>query len=541
MTERLPVSEPPQDRRLSEPAGRDHQPAWGWGPRGLWVLLALVLLLRVLTLGLYPLTDTTEARYAEMARKMLESGNWLTPMFDVGVPFWGKPPLSFWLSALPMALGGVGEFTARLGPLIAALGTLTLFWHWPRSVAHRDTQQTATTTRANNAIAISASIVFLSTPLGFIASAAVMTDMAMVAGTSLSMVAFWRAWTSAHGARGVWPWLFFAGQAIGLLAKGPVAVVLTGVALSLFLLIGVWRQGLASTLQHLWRALPWLRGLALTALLVLPWYLLAEQAWPGFLRYFIVGEHWYRFTQSGWKGDLYGVAHAQPKGRIWLFALIATLPWALAALWWALKRWRQNVARAAAFTSPGERDYLLCWAVAPCVFFTLSGNILPAYALPGLPAFALLVATLWNAAADAPHPSAASARLQVIGTGLAALLTPLAFTALVLLAPERFDAFSDKALLRGVPPAQVVYLVQRPASGVFYSRGQARLVAPSAGAPPPVLPDAVPQALTDPGVQRLILPHRQLANWQAALQANGWTELARNSQMAAFGRQRPSP
>jgi hypothetical protein len=87
----------------------------------------------------------------------------------------------------------------------------------------------------------------------------------------------------------------------------------------------------------------------------------------------------------------------------------------------------------------------------------------------------------------------------------------------------------------------VVYLVQRPASGVFYSRGQARLVAPSAGAPPPVLPDAVVQALTDPGVQRLILPHRQLANWQAALQANGWTELARNSQMAAFGRQRPSP
>ena len=107
MTERLPVSEPPQDRRPSEPAGRDRQPAWGWGPRGLWVLLALVLLLRVLTLGLYPLTDTTEARYAEMARKMLESGNWLTPMFDVGVPFWGKPPLSFWLSALPMALGGV--------------------------------------------------------------------------------------------------------------------------------------------------------------------------------------------------------------------------------------------------------------------------------------------------------------------------------------------------------------------------------------------------------------------------------------------------
>lgn len=531
----------------------------------LWVLLALVLLLRMLTLGLYPLTDTTEARYAEMARKMIESGNWLTPMFDVGVPFWGKPPLSFWLSALPMALGGVGEFTARLGPLIAALVTLLLFWHWPRSVAHRDTQPTATTTRANNAIAISAAIVFLSTPLGFIASAAVMTDMAMVAGTSLSMVAFWRAWTSAHGARGVWPWLFFAGQAIGLLAKGPVAVVLTGVALCLFLLVCSWRQDLATPLQHLWRKLPWLRGLALTALLVLPWYLLAEQASPGFLRYFIVGEHWYRFTQSGWKGDLYGVAHAQPKGRIWLFALIATLPWALAGLYWALRRWRSGAtdntattpitpltpitpmspmtpsAPMAAFHTPGERHYLLCWAVAPCLFFTMSGNILPAYALPGLPAFALLVAGLWTAAADAPHRTPASTRRLVIGTGLAALLAPLAFTVLVLLAPERFDAFSDKALLHGAPPERVVYLVQRPASGVFYTRGQARLVLAADGKRPLALPDPLPSILTDPNVQRLILPHRELANWQAVLEANGWTELNRNSQMAAFGRQRASP
>ena len=49
MTERLPVSEPPQDRRPSEPAGRDRKPAWAWGPRGLWVLLALVLLLRAIS------------------------------------------------------------------------------------------------------------------------------------------------------------------------------------------------------------------------------------------------------------------------------------------------------------------------------------------------------------------------------------------------------------------------------------------------------------------------------------------------------------
>ena len=58
-----------------------------------WFVVAVVAL-RMLTLGAYPLMDTTESRYAEIARKMLETGDWLTPQFDYGVPFWGKPPLS---------------------------------------------------------------------------------------------------------------------------------------------------------------------------------------------------------------------------------------------------------------------------------------------------------------------------------------------------------------------------------------------------------------------------------------------------------------
>lgn len=47
----------------------------------------------------FPLFDTTESRYAEIARKMLETGNWVTLQQDYGVPFWAKPPLSIWLSA----------------------------------------------------------------------------------------------------------------------------------------------------------------------------------------------------------------------------------------------------------------------------------------------------------------------------------------------------------------------------------------------------------------------------------------------------------
>ena len=86
-----------------------------------WLVLALIVaaFIRLATLGAYPLTDNTEARYAEIAREMLISGNWITPQLD-GIKFWAKPPLSFWITAGTMSLFGVNEFAARLSPLLVS-------------------------------------------------------------------------------------------------------------------------------------------------------------------------------------------------------------------------------------------------------------------------------------------------------------------------------------------------------------------------------------------------------------------------------------
>ena len=94
----------------------------------LWGVLTFACMTRLLTLGAYPLTDTTEARYGEIARKMLETGQWLVPQIDYGVPFWGKPPLSFWLTAMSYKLFGITEFAARLPSLLLGIAVCALVY-----------------------------------------------------------------------------------------------------------------------------------------------------------------------------------------------------------------------------------------------------------------------------------------------------------------------------------------------------------------------------------------------------------------------------
>ena len=82
--------------------------------RSFWALV----ILRGFLNAVIPLMDKTEARYAEIARIMAETQNWIVLQIDYGIPFWAKPPLSSWASALSISLFDASAFFVRLPYLI---------------------------------------------------------------------------------------------------------------------------------------------------------------------------------------------------------------------------------------------------------------------------------------------------------------------------------------------------------------------------------------------------------------------------------------
>tara|TARA_R110001606_G_scaffold382156_1_gene543766 strand:+ start:13113 stop:14543 length:1431 start_codon:yes stop_codon:yes gene_type:complete len=411
----------------------------------LLILLISCLALRFISLSLYPLMDTTEARYGEMARIMFETGNWITPMFDYNVPFWGKPPIFTWLSSLGFNLFGVNEFAARVPHLIVGLAVIWLVYklakdHFQSSV-----------------MGIFSASILASTVSFIVLSGAVMTDTALTFSIALSMISFWQAWSNKGK---IWGYLFFIGLALGMLSKGPLAIVLIGISLTIWLTPnGRWKR--------LWNILPWGYGTLLFLVITVPWYAIAEYKTPGFLDYFIVGEHIKRFIVSGWQGDLYGSAHERTRGTIWVYALASMLPWSPLIIWQWIRSIRDD--KDVEESSDGFGTFLLFWMLSPMILFSFSGNILASYVMPALPAMALLLAHLHK---QRPLQN----WLYKVG-----FITP--FLLIALISVLHFDLIPNRsenkilAVWKQQPEAtqsDLFYLHKRPFSGQYYSSGKAK-------------------------------------------------------------------
>jgi 4-amino-4-deoxy-L-arabinose transferase-like glycosyltransferase len=128
--------------------------------------------------------------------------------------------------------------------------------------------------------------------------------------------------------------------------------------------------------------------------IALPWYIWAEVRTPGFLNYFIIGEHFERYLIPGWEGDLYGAGRGGARGIIWAYYILGLFPWLFYLLYKLFnKSFRQNLL-SKKMVKDEKLLYILLWIIAPLVFFTFSGNVLSAYVLHVLLPSAIILAYL---------------------------------------------------------------------------------------------------------------------------------------------------
>ena len=344
----------------TSPVGATGWPAWTASAPKVLALLAFWLLC---TAWLRPLLLPDEGRYGEVARQMW-MGDGLVPVLN-GVPFFHKPPLTYWVDMLGMSMFGPTAFSVRLGPALGAWLMGAALW---------------LTLRREQGIGPAgvALVVLATTPFFFIGGQYANHDM-LVAGTITSAVlCFYRA--LVDGAP-VPRWLLagwaFCGLAV--LSKGLIGVVLPAIVIGPWLLAqGRWRDMLR-LLNPL--------GLLIFAAVALPWMLAMQQRFPDFFDYFIVEQHFRRFAGTTFN-------NLQPRYfYLWVLPLL-TLPWAPWAVASVARLWADAKAEGRAIDWRWT-GLLIWWALVVLVFFSLPASKLVGYIMPALaPVCALLALPL---------------------------------------------------------------------------------------------------------------------------------------------------
>jgi len=330
--------------------------AYGSQPsmRLLGLLMTVLLALWIARLGAAPLFDVDEGAFAEATRELIVGHDWGSTTLN-GVDRFDKPILIYWLQAISLKTFGVNEFAARLPSALAAF-----FWclalgqfAWRRYGAQ---------------VAIAATGI-MATALGpMLIGRAATADSLLNLLLTLSTLDLWR---HLETGRAVARRRAFAWIGLGLLAKGPVALLVPAAAAGLWLLTGRDRSRL---LRLVGDPLAWALMVAIAA----PWY--AYAVWRhgmAFIDGFLLHHNLQRFTGSleGHAGSLFYYVELLP-------ALM--MPWTplLVPIAWNLRqRWSEPLGR-----------FLLGWLGFVLVFFSLSGTKLPHYVLYGFTPLMLLAA-----------------------------------------------------------------------------------------------------------------------------------------------------
>ena len=321
------------------------------------VLFFVVLYLA--PLGYLPLTIPDEARYAEIPREMLSTGDWVVPHLN-GLRYFEKPPLGYWIDAVSIGLFGENNFAARLSsPLAAGLTAWFVFLLAGYAGLGRRT-------------AIAAAIIYMTFFEVYVVGTASVLDNLLTLFLTAGIIGIYKAATETRPGWIRHYWLA-SGFAFGMafLTKGFLAFAVPVMVLVPWLL---WEGRQRMILTHGWLALV---GAAIVAL---PWALLINAREPDFWNYFFWVEHIKRFFAD----------NAQHKAPFYYFLMyfpVLAFPWVslIPAAFKGLRGTMQGSGRSAMRLS-------WVWLLLPFGFFSASSGKLATYILPCFVPLAVLLA-----------------------------------------------------------------------------------------------------------------------------------------------------
>ncbi|TAM92717.1 glycosyltransferase family 39 protein [bacterium] len=329
-------------------------------------------------LGAGTLWDNSETAYGEVAREILVTHDWLV-MHQHLQPWFIQPPLYFWLAAIAAKLFGVTPFALRLSSALAtiAMGAMA---GWVG--ARRGGLRTGIFSALILSTALEQAII------GRLAIMDALLDLCLMATTIL----WYRAAEEDDGRSFIWGW---AWAALGTLAKGPVAVLVPGLIVAVYM---AWNTRYGKGWPRL-GGRTWAIALGVFAAIALPWFAAVSvhegsRFFDAFLGQYTVGRY-------------LGVVENQT-GPLWYYlpvVILAFFPWVAflpLALWTATGEGARNADSRAPFLR-----YLVVWTVVTFLFYSLAKTKLPNYIASALPAMAWLVALWWERALAAAHLRAA--------------------------------------------------------------------------------------------------------------------------------------
>lgn len=401
-------------------------PAWAGSAPLVLGMLAIWLLF---TAWLRPMLLPDEGRYGEVARQMW-LGDGLVPVLN-GVPFFHKPPLTYWVNLLGLSVFGAVPFSVRLGPALGAWLMGAALWLTLRQ-------------RQGVRVAGITLLVLATSPFYFIGGQYANHDM-LVAGTITAAV-LCLAHALQHGAP-VLRWLLLGWAFCGLavLSKGLIGVVLPALVIGPWLLAqGRWRDMLR-LLHPL--------GLLVFVAVALPWMLAMQQRYPDFFEYFIVEQHFRRFAASSFN-------NVQPWYFFGWVLPVLMLPWSLWALA-AVAPLRRLWGGGASVPDRRWAGLMLWWTAVVVLFFTLPSSKLVGYIMPALAPVSVLLALPFI------QPGAAAQRGWRPTLALAATLCLGLVLALAWVAPKS-GRDVGQALRGQVTPTDVVVLVENSFNDVVF-------------------------------------------------------------------------